>query len=119
MPDRRYLVKWVNSDALGAVGVGTFLQLAERGFHVRVSPEFGRAFGSWRVARPDEGDGTIDIVSSDSSPAFETPAGAKGLAARDDPLTAADRRRAQAIEREIRAHSRPNGPLDPGDVASG
>jgi hypothetical protein len=115
--DRRYVVRWVNSDALGAVGVGTYLELVEHGFDVGVSPEFGHAFGSWRVARADEVHGTITVVSSDSDEGFHPPAGAV-LAARYDPLTAADRRRAQGIEAEIRAHTGPGGPLVPGDVDS-
>lgn len=115
--DRRYLVKWVNSDALGAVGVGTYLELAERGFHVGVSPEFRHAFGSWRVVRPGDVDGTIIVVSSDSAGDFNPPAGAV-LAAQYDPLTAAGRRRAHEIEREIRARPGSSGPLVPSDVDS-
>jgi hypothetical protein len=115
--DRRYVVKWVNSDALGAVGVGTYLELVERGFDVGVSPEFGHAFGSWRVARPGEVQGTITVVSSDSSEGFPRPVGAV-QAAQYDPLTAADRRRAQEIEVEIRAHAGPSRPLVPGDADS-
>jgi hypothetical protein len=115
--DRRYLVKWVNSDALGAVGVGTYLELLERGFDVGVAPEFGHAFGSWRVARPGEVRGTITVLSSDSSEGFHRPAGAV-LVAQYDPLTAPERRRAQEIEAEIRAHAGPSGPLAPGDADS-
>jgi hypothetical protein len=115
--DRRYLVRWVNSDALGAVGVGTYAELAERGFRVGVSSEFAHAFGSWRVVRPGDVDGTISVVSSDSAGDFTPPAGAI-LAAQYDPLTAAGRRRAQEIEREIRAHPGSSGPLVPSDVDS-
>jgi hypothetical protein len=115
--DRPYVVQWLGSDALGAVGVGLFLELVERGFDVEVPPGLGHAFGSWRVVRPDEVHGTISVVSSDTSTDLQPPGGAV-RAAQYDPLTPADRRRAQEIEREIRAHTTASGPLQPAYVDS-
>ncbi len=118
--DRRYLLKWFNSDALGAVGVGTYLDLVDRGFDVRVSPEYGPGFGSWRAVRANEADhldGTIIVVSSDSSASFQRPVDAVP-AGHYDPLRADDRQRAQDIERDIRSRSGPNGPLEPSEVES-
>jgi hypothetical protein len=117
--DRRYLVTWNNADAFGAVGVGSYLDLSDRGFDVRVAPVFGRLFGSWRVARPEEVEGTITVVSSDQFDrvGFQPPAGSVPTA-RYDPLRAADRQRAQELERDIRSHTGPSGPLEPDGVDS-
>jgi hypothetical protein len=115
--DRRYLVTFVDTRDLGAVGVGTFLDLADRGFRVKVPRAFGHAFGSWRVARDGAVDGTIAVVSGDSLETFRPPPGAV-QAVRYDPLSAADRRRAQELERDIRAHAGPDGSLQPSAVDS-
>jgi hypothetical protein len=110
-------VTFVDTRDLGAVGVGTYLDLADRGFTVKVPRAFGHAFGSWRVARDGAVDGTIAIVSGDSLDTFRPAPGALQVA-RYDPLSAADRGRVQELERSIRAHAGPDGSLQPNAVDS-
>jgi hypothetical protein len=100
--DRRYLLKIVDTENLGAVAVGTFLDLDERGKQVRVDRGFAKPFGSWRTARESEVNGVVTVVAGgDIERGWTPPAGAKRLVSYD-PLSSGQRSRAQRIERQIR-----------------
>jgi hypothetical protein len=108
--DRRYLVRWIDTRDLGAVGVGMYLALAEHGFDARVERDFARPFGAWRVAAPGETDATIAVVSGDDLEGVGSAPGVEVLA-RYDPLDAAERQRARELVAAIRARLEPPTPL--------
>jgi hypothetical protein len=73
-----YLVTFVDSRDLGAIGSGLYLDLARHGYDVKVTDTLARAFGRWRVAGPDEVAGTITVVGSDDiAKGWTPPAGAQ------------------------------------------
>ncbi|HEY4398216.1 MAG TPA: hypothetical protein VGO28_11145, partial [Acidimicrobiia bacterium] len=102
-PDRRYLLKIVDTENLGATAVGVFLDLDEHGKQVRVERGFGKAFGSWRTAPESQVDGVVTVVAGgDIERGWTPPPGAKRVA-HYDPLASRERSRAQRLERQVRA----------------
>jgi hypothetical protein len=102
--DREYLVRWVDQRNLGAVGVGMFLALEERGYKVQAPRAFVQQFGSWRTA-PSGGvseDAVTVVAIADEGESWTRPRDAV-LLARYEPLTLSQRRRTRALERAIRA----------------
>jgi hypothetical protein len=104
---RPYVVTWIDSRDLGAVGVGVYLALAERGYDVKVLAFFKHSFGSWRVAPLAEADALVTVVLADDTAKFDATPGTEKVASYD-PLNATERARADVLEREIRAQSRPD-----------
>jgi hypothetical protein len=101
-PDTRYQLRFVDFENLGAVGVGMFLDLAERGQDVRAEPELSHGFGSWRTARTSQVDELLIVVAgSYLEHGWTAPPGARRIATYD-PLTPAERSRAERLERRIR-----------------
>jgi hypothetical protein len=111
-PDRRYLLKIVDTENLGAVPVGVFLDLDERGKQVRVESGFAKAFGSWRTTRESDVDGVVTVVAGgDIERGWTPPPGAKRVADYD-PLTSRERSRAQRLERQVRGRLGTAAPRD-------
>jgi hypothetical protein len=100
--DRRYLLEIVDTENLGAVAVGTFLDLDERGKQVRVESGFAKPFGSWRTAHRSEVDGVVTVVAGgDIERGWIAPPGAMRVVYYD-PLTSRERSRSQRLERQVR-----------------
>jgi hypothetical protein len=97
--DATYLV--VNQDRrdLGSVGVGLYLDLVEHGFDMKMIAFYRHAFGGWRVADRKDVDEVLLVVAGDDVAAgYELPADAE-FVAKYDPLSAAERRRADTLAR--------------------
>jgi hypothetical protein len=100
--DQRYLLTFVDSENSGAMGEGMFLDLAERGRHVRVRSELARLVGSWRTERKTQVDGVVIVVAGgDLERGWSPPPGAKRISAYD-PLTPHQRNRSRRLERQAR-----------------
>jgi hypothetical protein len=101
--DAEYLLRNVDVRGIGGTGTGIVLDLEERGYRVKVDPDYAHAFGTWRTARPEDVDGIVIVVGSDDHDAgYVPPAGAE-LIAEYDPLTPAQRARSEELMREIDA----------------
>jgi hypothetical protein len=110
--NRRYLLRIVDTENLGATAVGVFLDLDERGKQVRVESGFAKAFGSWRTARESEVDGVVTVAAGgDIERGWTPPPGARRVA-HYDPLTARERSRAQRLERQVRERLGTAAPRD-------
>jgi hypothetical protein len=108
--DQRYLLTFVDSENAGAMGEGMFLDLAERGRHIRVEPELSRLVGSWRTARRAQVDGVVIVVAGgDLERGWSPPAGARRISAYD-PLSPRERTRSQRLERQARNTLGPDAP---------
>lgn len=66
-PGSRYLVNWVDPDALGGNGFGLFLQLDRAGFDVFATRGFSAAVEPHRVGDPSEADAVLTVVSGDDN----------------------------------------------------
>jgi hypothetical protein len=108
--DQRYLLAFVDSENVGAMGEGMLLDLAERGRHVRVEPELSRLVGSWRTARRTQVDAVVVVVAGgELERGWSPPPGARRISAYD-PLTPRERTRSQRLERQARATLGLNAP---------
>jgi hypothetical protein len=116
--DRPYVVTWIDSRDLGAVGQGVYLALAERGYDVKVLDFFKHSFGSWRVAPLDGVDALVTVVLADDAAKFDATPGTTKVASYD-PLNAGERARADELEREMRARAGPALRLADVDTAIG
>jgi hypothetical protein len=112
--DKTYLVTWIDKN-LGAVGVGTYLELAERGFNVKVPKLYQKPFGKWRVAKDGEFQETLTVVAVDDIEDYPVAPGARRIADYD-PLKPAERQDARDLETGIRSQLAPGVPFAPGDV---
>ena len=111
-----YRFAWVDSTALGAVGYGLYLDLVERGFDVKVPPAYLHSFGGRHTLAPGADVQTVTVVTGDDlDGGWVPPTGATRLA-QFDPLDAADRARAGALARRIRAELGPGSSLHPNAV---
>jgi len=111
-PDRRYLLRLVDTENLGAVAVGMFLDLDERGKQVRVERTFAKGFGSWRTARESDVDGVVTVVAGgDIERGWTPPPNARRIATYD-PLAPAERSRAQRLERQVRQRLGASAPVN-------
>jgi len=100
--DQRYLLTFVDSENSGAMGEGLFLDLAERGRHVRFESELSRLVGSWRTARRTQVDAVVIVIAGgDLQRGWRPPPGARRISAYD-PLTPRERIRSQRLERQAR-----------------
>ncbi|HMF04119.1 MAG TPA: hypothetical protein VKH17_04840 [Acidimicrobiia bacterium] len=110
--DTRYQLRFVDFENLGAVGVGMFLDLTERGQDLRVEPGLSHAFGSWQAARASQVDKLLFVVAgSFLGRQWTPPPGAERIATYD-PLTPSERSRAQRLERQIRDELGTAAPVD-------
>ncbi|CAN5711424.1 hypothetical protein BH18ACT2_BH18ACT2_10000 [soil metagenome] len=86
--DRAYLVEWVDGGGFGWAGMGMLHELRQRGHEAYVPATAQPAFEPWQVARPEDVDGTVLVVTDNAPvPGFAVPAGATVLA-RHDPSSA-------------------------------
>jgi hypothetical protein len=99
--DQRYLVTFVDTRDLGAIGDGLYLDLTRRGYDVKVPLEYGHAFGSWRVADAGGVDATVTVVANDDVDKGWTPPPNATPIASYDPLSVSDRARAQGLASKI------------------
>jgi len=110
--DTRYQLTFIDFENLGAIGVGMFLDLTERGQDLRVEPGLSHAFGSWQAARASQVDKLLFVVAgSFLGRRWTPPPGAKRIATYD-PLTPSERSRAQRLERQIRDELGAAAPVD-------
>lgn len=65
-PDLRYLVNWVDPDALGGNGFGVMLELERRGFDLGAIPVRSAAIEPHRVRSEAAADAVITVVSGDA-----------------------------------------------------
>jgi hypothetical protein len=100
--DKRYQLTFVDFENLGAVGVGMFLDLTERGESVRMEPGLSHAVGSWRTARRSQVDGILIVVAGSYAERGWAPPPHATRIAQYDPLTPRERSRAQRLERQVR-----------------
>ena len=100
--DKRYQLTFVDFENLGAVGVGMFLDLTERGESVRMEPGLSHAVGSWRTARRSQVDGILIVVAGSYAERGWAPPPDATRIAQYDPLTPRERSRAQRLERQVR-----------------
>lgn len=76
-----YLVTFLDSRDLGAIGSGLYLDLAQRGYNVKVTDNFGSAFGRWRVGDANHVAATVTVVASDDiAHGWSPPRGAQRIA---------------------------------------
>ena len=107
-----YVVDWTDARDWGAVGAGVFVDLERRGLAVEAASRFTPAFGSWRTAPVQAGDGLLLVVGADDiARGFEAPPDATVIA-HYEPLTATEQQRLEALQQEIR------GSLDGGSLDS-
>ncbi|MEO6988115.1 MAG: hypothetical protein ABI239_05640 [Aquihabitans sp.] len=66
-PDLRYLVSWVDPDALGGNGFGMLLELDRHGFDVGAIAPFSAAVEPHRVRYLEEVDAVVTVVSGDDN----------------------------------------------------
>jgi hypothetical protein len=109
--DRTYRMTWIDKD-LGAVGVGTYLALAERGFKVKVLKDYDRGFGTWRVAKDGEFQENLTVVAVDDVEDFQPPPGTRRIADYD-PLNPLERQRVRDLEGAIRSRLAPGVAFQP------
>ena len=95
--DQRYLVTFVDTRDLGAIGDGLYLALTRSGFDVKVPHDYGPAFGTWRVADAGTVDATLTVVGNDDVDKGWTPPPNATPIASYDPLSVAERARAQRL----------------------
>jgi hypothetical protein len=114
--DRTYLMTWIDKD-LGAVGVGTYIALAERGFKVKVIKQYKQPFGKWRVAKDGEFQETLTVVAVDDIEDYQPPPGTKRIADYDA-LNPVERQRVRELEAAIRSEVAPGVPFTPDVVDS-
>ena len=108
-----YRFMWVDSTDIGAVGYGLYLDLAERGFDVKVPPSFAQSFGPRDTATLQANQPTIEVVAGDDlDRGWQPPPGAIRIA-QFDPLNIMDRDRADALTERIRAELGPHSSLQP------
>jgi hypothetical protein len=94
---QRYLVSFVDSRDLGAIGAGLYLDLTRRGYDVKVPGVYGHGFGSWRVADAGAVDGSVTVAASDDVEKGWTPPSNATPIASYDPLRASARERATRL----------------------
>jgi hypothetical protein len=116
--DQRYLVTFVDSRDLGAIGDGLYLDLTRRGFHVKVPRDYGPAFGSWRVADAGTVDATLIVVANDDVDKGWTPPPNATPIASYDPLSVSERARAQRLASTMLGSVRGAVSYDPAMVDS-
>jgi hypothetical protein len=112
--DRTYLMTWIDKD-LGAVGVGTYIALAERGFNVKVIKQYKQPFGKWRVAKDGEFQEILTVVAVDDIEDYQSPPGSRRIADYD-PLIPAERQHVRDVAAAIRSELAPGVPFTPGAV---
>jgi hypothetical protein len=113
-----YLVTFADSRDLGAVGDGLFLDLDTSGYRVKTTPEFAHAYGTWRAAHAGDVNATVTVIGNDDvSLGVAPPAGGLEIA-HYDPLTPAQRARADALERAIRGRTEPRLKWAPANLDS-
>ena len=88
---QRYLVTFVDSRDLGAIGDGLYLDLTQRGYDVKVPHDYGKAFGTWRAADAGSVDATVTVVANDDVDKGWTPPSNATPIASYDPLSASER----------------------------
>lgn len=82
--DRAYLVEWVDGGGFGWAGMGMLHELRQRGHDAYVPTTSQPAFEPWQVARPEDVDGTVLVVTDDAPvPGFAVPPDATVLARHD------------------------------------
>ena len=107
-----YVVDWTDARDWGAVGAGVFVDLERRGLAVEAASRFAPAFGSWRTAPVQAGDGLLLVVGADDlARGFEAPPDATVIA-HYEPLTANEQQRLEALQQRIQ------GSLDGGSLDS-
>jgi hypothetical protein len=118
--EERYLVRGFDPKVLGAASSGLYVDLDHRGFEVYVDPDDFSSirYGSWREATPQQVDAMVMIVDlPDLQLGMWRPPPGSRLVASYDPLTAAQRVRAQELAASIRESLGPNAP--PGRISIG
>jgi DNA-binding transcriptional regulator of glucitol operon len=110
--DKRYQLTFVDFENLGAVGVGMFLDLTERGQSVRMEPGLSHAVGSWRAARRSQVDEVLTVVAGSYIERGWTPPEGATRITLYDPLTPRERARAQRLERQVRERLGTAAPRD-------
>ena len=101
--DSTYLVNWVESRTLGAVGVGEYLALYDRGYDVRVVPGLSHQWGSRRTAEPESVDEQLFVVADENIALGWEPPPYATVIAHWDPLSQSERARAAQLDGELRA----------------
>jgi hypothetical protein len=112
--EQRYLVTFVDSRDLGAIGDGLYLDLTQRGYDVKVQRDYGKAFGTWRVADAGSVDATVTVVANDDVDKGWTPPSNAEPIGRYDPLSPSERRRAQRLASTILRSLHGSVAYDPG-----
>lgn len=97
-----YVVDWTDALDWGAVGAGVFVDLERRGMAVEAASRFAPAFGSWRTAPIQSGDGLLVVAGADDiARGFEPPPDAIVIA-QYEPLTATEQQRLEALRQQVR-----------------
>jgi hypothetical protein len=113
-----YLVTFADSRDLGAVGDGLFLDLDSSGYRVKTTPEFAKAYGSWRAANAGDVNATVTVIGNDDASMGVTPPPGAQEIAHYDPLPPSQRARADELVRAIRARIEPRTRWSPTDLDS-
>lgn len=98
---KRYLVVAIDSGSLGATAVGLLTELEDRGYQVFFDRRFTLALSKRRVIDPARADASLAVVSGEDDVDWKPPLGSRRLATYD-PVPAANRREARALQTKFR-----------------
>jgi peptidoglycan/LPS O-acetylase OafA/YrhL len=115
-PAQRYLVNWVDPDALGGNGFGLMLELERRGFDVGAVPPRSAPVEPHRTREPHEVDAVVTVVSGDDQIARARALPEAVELAWDDHRTPAEREEYGRVRAEVADSLREQGL---GEVADG
>jgi hypothetical protein len=113
-PDARYLVRWIDPVALGAVGFGSVLELERRGLHAGVDSWARAGALPHRVLPEAEADGVLYVVLGPQIEAWRARADAVELGA-TDPRTPEEAERSEALRASVEEGLRAAGRDDLAD----
>ncbi len=109
----RYFLVSVDSVSLGATGIGLFVALDGRGYHVFVDKVLSDAVGDERTLGTGRADATLYVVAGENRATWAEPPGAR-LVASFDPVTPAARREERVLQarfRRLLGDDAPPGPV--------
>lgn len=100
-PHATYVVSWNEAPSIGTISIGVTVDLARRGWRVRVSRSSSHLFGRHWTASPASSRPTLLFLSGFAATTWTRPPGARRVA-RYDALSRADRRKYQRLDARIR-----------------
>ncbi len=103
-PDASYLYRYADAFTIGYIPTGVFVALDRSGYEVYADRGRPDAYDSWHYADPSDVDMIIDVIGDDDAKAgFPAPEGS-AVVATHDPLTPAQRTRADDLWGDIVAN---------------